>query len=155
MNTVMFVKPNGEIDVREQPHVSEVGGEEAWAFNMKDMVDDHSVRRSALSSAWNDRYLRGASRQDKFEDLLFNQFLDHKEERFDSRQSFKEALRNVTLGQIQVGSQQMQYDPQRVAETAMESGMSAGAQTNQVVQSGIQDILVEILTELRKASSAE
>jgi len=105
---VVFDKDSGEFNVRELPHVSEVGGEEAWAFNFKDMVDTHSGARSvnarvwdtnikdmtedwsttraALSDAWGKELLRGSQALDEFNQSLKAQQLRQQEEAFDARQ---------------------------------------------------------------------
>jgi len=164
------VQPDGTIDVREQPHKSEQGAEEMATLmtlhNVKDMMDGWSTfRASEARSAANLRD-RGFHEYDSFKVKMEQEYLD---ERALARQ-FQSGLNAIFLGaygsllQGQVErtgtnqgalANQTLFDPQKVAESAIESGMAAGAQTNQVAQAGVQDVLLEILAELRKASTSD
>jgi len=157
MPYIFVEKEGGGFDVRELPHVSDVGLEEAWGYNVKDMVDDHSARRARQADASQKEVLRGGRLVDDFKQKLDQQYIDHRErlfdaaarqqeEQFDLRQQLKAQTMaafntammhaNERLGINQhVGAQNMQWDPQRVAESAVEAGLANASQTQGAAQS--------------------
>jgi len=153
------VDAEGNVSVREMPHVSEVGGEEAWAFNFKDMVDGWSTFRGEEARAAANLRTRGFQNYDSFDKKMEQEYLD---ERAIARQLqmqlnsiFTGAYASLIQGAIERSgttqgalANQTLFDPQKIAETVSEAGMAGAGQTNQAVYAA------ESVKALEKLTSA-
>jgi len=145
-NRVWVVGEDGDVVQREVSF--EIGEDEAYKKGLFGVGAAWDVNLKGVTDAWQKEWLRGSQRLDKYEDLAVQQYLDHKEERFDSRQRLQEKLDNIFAGGVAridermgaaQGAQanQMLFDPQKMAETVSEAGMAASAQTQEAAQSAM------------------
>ena len=146
MATVYVFDPEKGVVQKESSF--EIGSDEAYKKGLFGVGAAWDVNLKGVTDAWQDQILGSSQRQDKFEDLVFQQYLDHKEERFDSRQRFQEKLDNAYANVLKMSNErmgaaqgaqanQMLFDPQKMAETAVEAGVANAAQTQGGAQAAI------------------
>jgi len=152
------------------PESSEVGHEEAWIYNLKDMVDDWSSKRAsnarawdtnmkALVDAWQKEIIRGSRELDEFNQILKSQMVRQQEEGFDARQRraeesfnarerFRAQLDNVFANTLQMSLERMGTKQDISAEhlhvdpseTASEA-MAAGLANQVYTQSAVESAI--------------
>ena len=151
------------------PQLTEVGHEEAWVHNVKDMVDDWSNNRAGNARAWNERTLIGSRTLDEYTAALRTQMMRHTEEMHDARQrraeeafSARERMRaqldNVFTNALQMSTERMgtkqdvsaerlHLDPSKTAAEAISAGLANQSQTQGAVSSAIAADVAESLRD--------
>lgn len=156
---VFVVGPDGNVDVRELPGVSEMGLEEGWSANFKDVFDDWSTKRSttarawdvnlkAVTDAWQKEFLRGSQSIDDLKQKLDTQYLEDRAAQKASERRFQEKVDNIFANALQMSlerqgatqgvlAQNIQYNPQDTAADAISAGLANQSWTQAAVQSAV------------------
>lgn len=154
MSTIYVVGPEGDVVQREVSF--EIGEDEAYKKDLFDVSSAHNTNRKGILDAWQTEMQRGAQERGEWNQTLKQQLARHVEEMHDQRIRAVERLEQVFANNLQMSGErmgaaqgaqanQMLFDPQKVAESAIESGLANSAQTQGNISSTIAADVAETL----------
>ena len=154
MAKVYVVGPGGDVVQREVSF--EIGEDEAYKKGLFGLSAAHDTNLKGVLDAWQMAMQRGSAERSEWNQTLKQQLARHTEEMHDQRARAVERLEQIFANNLQMSSErmgaaqgaqanQMLFDPQKVAESAIESGLSNAAQTQGNVSAAIAADVAETL----------
>jgi len=154
MACVYVVSKDGDVVQREVSF--EIGEDEAYKTQMFDVAATHKTNRKGVLDAWQMAMQRGSAERGEWNQTLKQQLARHVEEMHDQRVRAVERLEQIFANNLQMSGErmgaaqgaqanQMLFDPQKVAESAIESGLANSAQAQGNVSAAIAADVAETL----------
>lgn len=154
MAVVYVVGPDGDVVQREVSF--EIGTDEAYKKDLFDVSSGHNTNRKGILDAWQMEMQRGSEERGEWNQTLKQQLARHVEEMHDQRVRAVERLEQIFANNLQMSGErmgaaqgaqanQMLFDPQKVAESAIESGLANTSQTQGNISAAIAADVAETL----------